>query len=81
VRVIVKLFRGTFITWDALFAQAADFASHLPPERVISIAHSSDGGEGLVAVWYWGDPETCPRCGYSLLGNVSGRCPECGAPA
>lgn len=21
----------------------------------------------------------CPRCGYDLTGNVSGRCPECGA--
>lgn len=20
----------------------------------------------------------CPRCGYDLTGNVSGRCPECG---
>jgi hypothetical protein len=23
----------------------------------------------------------CDRCGYSLIGNVSGRCPECGAVA
>lgn len=23
---------------------------------------------------------TCPNCGYSLQGNVSGRCPECGTP-
>jgi hypothetical protein len=23
----------------------------------------------------------CPRCGYNLTGNVSGVCPECGAPA
>ena len=22
----------------------------------------------------------CPACGYNLTGNVSGRCPECGAP-
>ncbi|MCP4590737.1 MAG: hypothetical protein GY842_08330 [bacterium] len=22
--------------------------------------------------------EECPRCGYNLKGNVSGRCPECG---
>jgi hypothetical protein len=25
-------------------------------------------------------PERCPRCGYSLRGNVSGVCPECGTP-
>jgi len=23
----------------------------------------------------------CPKCGYNLTGNVSGRCPECGAEA
>ena len=23
----------------------------------------------------------CPHCGYDLRGNVSGMCPECGAPA
>ena len=22
----------------------------------------------------------CPRCGYSLTGNASGTCPECGTP-
>lgn len=25
-------------------------------------------------------PGTCTKCGYDLTGNVSGRCPECGAP-
>ncbi len=25
-------------------------------------------------------PGHCGRCGYSLTGNVSGRCPECGTP-
>ncbi len=25
-------------------------------------------------------PGHCQRCGYDLTGNVSGRCPECGAP-
>ncbi len=24
-------------------------------------------------------PGHCPRCGYDLTGNVTGRCPECGA--
>lgn len=27
------------------------------------------------------DPTICRHCGYSLIGNLSGRCPECGDPA
>ena len=26
------------------------------------------------------DGTLCPKCAYSLIGNVSGVCPECGAP-
>jgi hypothetical protein len=26
------------------------------------------------------DPRQCRHCGYSLIGNESGVCPECGAP-
>lgn len=29
----------------------------------------------------WGDaPGWCEQCGYNLIGNTSGRCPECGRP-
>lgn len=47
-----------------------------------------------VLLWYWwpvlrgresGDLRpavpTCAKCGYCLVGNVSGRCPECGQPS
>jgi len=27
----------------------------------------------------WKEEGCCLKCGYSLTGNVSGRCPECGA--
>ncbi len=35
------------------------------------------------AVLWWRDrrriqPGHCPKCGYNLTGNLSGRCPECG---
>ena len=35
---------------------------------------------------FWSDhkrkkPGHCPSCGYSLTGNTSGTCPECGAVA
>ena len=48
-----KKFRGTLTTWKSLFSQAAQFASAIDPEKVISISHSSDGMDGLVTVWYW----------------------------
>ena len=49
-----EYFRGTLTTWDALFAQAAEFAARIGRERLISISHSGAGGaEAVVAVWYW----------------------------
>ena len=49
-----KVFRGAFSKWETLFAQAAEFASGLGPDRLISISHSQDE---VVAVWYWSDEE------------------------
>ena len=39
--------------------------------RSVSIANQRNGRlrDGL-----------CPSCGYNLTGNISGSCPECGAP-
>jgi hypothetical protein len=49
-----KKFEGTFTSWDRLFDDAAAFAQEVGRDRVVSISHSSDGGTGLVVVWYWG---------------------------
>src|SRR5262245_48513993 len=54
-RMSYRVFRGTFATWDELFKEAAEFASYIGPERVISISHSEDKDDGVVAVWYWSD--------------------------
>ncbi len=54
-RVEYQVFRGTLATWDDLFAQAAAFASELGPERLISISHSEDNDDGVVAVWFWSE--------------------------
>ena len=38
---------------------------------------------GTAVLWYRDrhpPPGRCQRCGYDLTGNVSGKCPECGAP-
>ena len=52
-----EVFRGLLASWDDLFQQAAEFATRLGRERLITIAHSEDQQDGVVAVWYWGDSE------------------------
>jgi hypothetical protein len=51
--VTFKMFRGTLVSWNDLFQEAADFASEIGPNHLIGISHSEDGNDGVVAVWYW----------------------------
>ena len=53
MRVAFEVYRGTLASWQDLFQQAADFASQVGPEHVITISHSCDHSEGVVTVWYW----------------------------
>lgn len=46
---------GAFTGWDEVFLQAADFATKVGRERVVSISHSEDSNVGVVAVWYWAE--------------------------
>jgi hypothetical protein len=48
-------FGGRWADWETLFERAAEFAGSIGPERLISISHSADNGDGVVAVWYWSD--------------------------
>src|SRR2546430_2615956 len=50
MRVTYELFRGTFKSWEALFDEAAQFASEIGPERLIGISHSEDENDGVIAV-------------------------------
>ncbi|MEZ6185444.1 MAG: hypothetical protein R3F62_10590 [Planctomycetota bacterium] len=52
-RVRYELFRSSWESWDSLFGTAAAFARDLGT-RLISISHSGESSEGIVAVWYWG---------------------------
>jgi hypothetical protein len=52
-RMAYRTFRGTFATWEKLFAEAAHFVTEIGPERVLSISHSADHSDGVVTVWYW----------------------------
>ncbi|NOT00267.1 MAG: hypothetical protein HOP29_06525 [Phycisphaerales bacterium] len=77
-RVLHRVFRATIKPWEALFSEAAAFAGSIDPSKLVTISHSSDLGEGVVVVWYWGLPKHCRRCGYDLTGNTTGKCSECG---
>ncbi len=52
-----EMFRGVLASWPELFQQAAEFATRVGRERLITISHSEDKEDGVVTVWYWGDPD------------------------
>jgi hypothetical protein len=52
-RVRFQVFRSYTQTWEELFGEAAAFASRIDPHDLISISHSEDDNEGVVAIWYW----------------------------
>ena len=56
-RADFEVFRGALTTWESLFRSAAEFATALGRDRVISISHSEDANEGVVTVWFWNDYE------------------------
>jgi hypothetical protein len=54
MEVKFEVFRSSFESWQKLFEQAAEFATNVGPDRLISISHSEDANEGVVTVWFWG---------------------------
>lgn len=48
-----EIFRGVMASWPELFQKASEFASTIGRERLISISHSEDQQDGVIAVWYW----------------------------
>ncbi|MDQ3440032.1 MAG: hypothetical protein M3478_06740 [Planctomycetota bacterium] len=48
-----RIFRGSLVSWDQLLQEAAEFASSIGKDRMISISHSEDANDGVVVVWYW----------------------------
>ena len=53
LRMNYRYFRGVLASWDTLCTQAAEFATELGPDRLVSISHSEDKNDGVVIVWYW----------------------------
>jgi hypothetical protein len=57
-KVEFQIFRGkSFVPWDDLLAQAAQLATEVGSERLITISHSADHHVGVVIVRYWRDAE------------------------
>lgn len=54
-QVRFEMFRGTFASWGELMERAAAFATQVGRERLISISHSEDKDDGVIAVWYRAD--------------------------
>jgi hypothetical protein len=54
-KVEFRMFRGVMASWAALFEEAAQFATEIGPERLISISHSADRSDGVVTVWFWSE--------------------------
>lgn len=55
VRVRHKLFKSAVRSWETLCDDAAEFATTVGPDRLISISasHADMGGQGVIFVWYW----------------------------
>lgn len=52
-KVLFKVYRGVWTSWNELFTEACKFATAIGKERLISISHSEDENDGIVTVWYW----------------------------
>ena len=53
MHVSFRVFTSTFKPWDVLCAEAAEFATTVGRENLISISHSEDANEGVITVWFW----------------------------
>jgi hypothetical protein len=51
MKVKFQIFRGMFSSLETLFTQAAEFASEIGKDKIISISHSQE----VITVWYWSE--------------------------
>ena len=60
--VRTEVFQSSTASWESLCAEAADFASRIEREHLITISVAAAGGgdllglgaNGVIVVWYWG---------------------------
>ena len=48
-----RRFKAVIKSWQTVLEEAAEFASSVGRERVVSISHSEDHSMSIVVVWYW----------------------------
>jgi hypothetical protein len=57
MRAKLMFWKSAFSSWETRFQEAADFASQIPADRLISFSHTADRDVGVITVWYWADDE------------------------
>jgi hypothetical protein len=57
MRVLFKAFDSKMASREKLFKAASEFASHVGPERLITLSHSEDRDNIVITIWYWGEEE------------------------
>lgn len=55
LRVTFKAFDSKMASREKLFKAAAEFASQIPKERMITLSHSEDRDNIVITIWYWTD--------------------------
>lgn len=48
-----RRFNAVIKSWETVLQEAADFASSLGRDRVVTISHSEDHNKYDIVVWYW----------------------------
>lgn len=58
MKVHHQMFQSSFKFWDEICSEAAEFASTIPPDQLITITQSCDHSKGVVVVWYYRKDDT-----------------------
>ena len=53
MKVRYEIFTATFKSWEKMHAEVSEFATGIGQDNLINITKSSDGGTGVITVWYW----------------------------
>jgi hypothetical protein len=55
LRVTFKAFDSKMASREKLFRAAAEYASQIGPDRLITMSHSEDRDNIVITIWYWTD--------------------------